>query len=388
MTLSTTHRFDSIALEALSRRPGIKWTLFPEGVLPLWVAEMDFPLAGAIEQAIVEHARGGDLGYPAPTGLPGLREAVARRLAEKHGLATEPDHVMPMSSTATGLALSVRAFSEPGDEVLLLTPLYPPFKKSVELAGRVAVEVELVDDGSGYAIDFAALEAAVTPRTRMLMLCNPHNPVGRVFTREELERLAALAERHDLALVSDDLHADLVLDGRHLPIAALSPEVAARTVTLYGPTKAFNVPGLKVSFAVAQDPERLERMAAAGGGLTTPPNVLAQRATIAAYGAAEAWLDEVLDYLRGNREHLLKRVAQAMPRVKVHRPEGTYLAWLDLRAFDLGEDVAAALAERAQVGVNDGASFGACGRGFARLNFATSRPILDEALSRLERVLG
>ena len=383
-----SNRFRPLSVPELRARECAKWRHYPADVLPLWVAEMDFALADAIKEAIKAHVDSDDLGYPPPNGMPGLRETVAERFERRYGVAFPLDGVVSLGSTVDGMVLGCRAFTEPGDEVLLLTPLYPPFKRVVVENGRVPVEVELVRGEERYGLDMDAVRAAVTPRTRMLMLCNPHNPVGRVFTREELERLAALAERHDLALVSDDLHADLVLDGRHLPIAALSPEVAARTVTLYGPTKAFNVPGLKVSFAVAQDPERLERMAAAGGGLTTPPNVLAQRATIAAYGAAEAWLDEVLDYLRGNREHLLKRVAQAMPRVKVHRPEGTYLAWLDLRAFDLGEDVAAALAERAQVGVNDGASFGAGGRGFARLNFATSRPILDEALSRLERVLG
>lgn len=258
----------------------------------------------------------------------------------------------------------------------------------METAGRTPVEVELVNGEDGYSIDFAALEKAVTPRTSMLMLCSPHNPVGKVFTRDELTGLADLAQRHGLTIVSDELHADLVLEGRHIPVASLSPEVAARTVTLYGPTKAFNIPGLKISFAISSNHELLEKLNASGEGLSVPPNILAQSATLGAYSGGEQWLREVLDYVRGNRDHLLQRVARTMPKVKVHKPTATYLAWLDLRAFDLGPDVAKTLAERAKVGLNDGASFGAGGAGFVRFNFGTTRAVLDEALSRLEKVLG
>ncbi len=388
MTLSATHPFDTLALDDLATRPSAKWKYFDPGVLPLWVAEMDYPLAPSIKRAIHDQVETNDLGYQMQAGLPGLREAVARRMTDRYGLAVEAEGVVPLGTTGTGLLLSVLAFSEPGDEVLLLTPLYPPFMRAVESTGRVPVNVQLLNDGKGYGLDLAALESAVTPKTRLLMLCSPHNPIGRAFTVDELEAMADLAERHDLTIVSDELHADLTLEGRHVPIASLNEKAAARTVTLYGPTKAFNIPGMKISFAIGNDAELLERLSEVGGGLPTPPNVLAQAATIGAYTGGDAWLEDVLGYLRGNRDHLLARVAREMPAVKVYPPAATYLAWLDLRAFDLGERPAEVLAERAKVGLSEGADFGPGGEGFVRLNFATSRPILDEALDRLARVLG
>ena len=387
MTTSAKSRLDSFSLAELSSRPGAKWQFYPEGVVPCWVAEMDFPIAEPIKRAIHDQVETDNLGYLMPTGLPGLREAVAQRLHQRYDFRVEADDVALLGTTGTGINLSVRAFSEPGDEILLLTPLYPPFKNAVEISGRVPVEVELVNGEGGYTIDFDAMERAVTSKTTMLMLCNPHNPVGRVFTVEELTGLADFAQKHDLTLVSDDLHSDLLFDGRHVPIASLDHPMAERTVTLYGPTKAFNLPGLKISFAVSKNHEMLEQMAAAGAGLATPPNILAQAATLGAYQHGDAWLTEVVEYLKDNRDYLLKRVAANMPKVKVHKPAATYLAWLDLRAFDLGEQVAETLVERAKVGLNDGATFGAGGQGFVRFNFATNRAILEEALTRLERVL-
>ncbi|MBW7915703.1 MAG: putative C-S lyase [Trueperaceae bacterium] len=383
----THHPYDDVSLAALRERPGAKWTLFPADVLPLWVAEMDYPLAGAVKDAIRANLDANDLGYPAFSGAPGLREAVAERLSRRHGLSVLPEEVEPLPTTGAGLGLAARAFAGPGDEVLLLTPLYPPFKKAVEGAGRVPVEVELRREAEGYAIDFAALEAAVTPATRLLMLCSPHNPIGKVFSRAEVEALAAFALRHNLWVVSDDLHADLLLDGKHLPLAAVSPEIAARTLTLYGPTKAFNIPGLKISFAVSKNPAMLARLTAAGGGLVPAPNVLAQVATIAAYRHGNDWLESTLGYLRGNRDRVVSFVRERLPSVGVHSPAATYLAWLDLRATGLGDAPAKALAERAKVGLNEGSDFGKGGAGFVRLNFATSRTILDTALERLASVL-
>lgn len=388
MNATSTYNLDSFSLQQLEARPGAKWNYYPKDVLACWVAEMDFPLADSVKRAIVDQVTTNDLGYQLPNGLPGLREAVAGRLASKYGYAAQADDVLLLGTTGSGLNLSVRAFSQPGDEVLLLTPLYPPFKNAVKTAGRTPVEVELVNGNHGYSIDFDALERAVTPTTSMLMLCSPHNPVGKVFTREELNGLADLAMRHNLTIVSDELHADLVLEGTHIPLASLSPEVAQRTVTLYGPTKAFNIPGLKVSFAISSNHELLDKMNASGEGLTVPPNILAQAATLGAYSGGEQWLNEVLEYIRGNRDYLLQQLAQRMPRVKMHKPTATYLAWFDLRAFDLGDEVAKALSDRAKVGLNDGASFGAGGQGFARFNFGTNRAVLDEALNRLETVLG
>ncbi len=381
------HRFDEISLAALRARPGAKWQHYDADVLPLWVAEMDFPLAPPIKRAIEGLLARDDFGYPQFTGLPGLREAVNARLKARYAYATEPDQVMLLGSTGAGINLSVHAFTQPGDEVLLLTPLYPPFKQAVERAHRVAVEVEMIRGADQYEIDFAALERAVTPKTRLLMLCSPHNPVGRVFTRQELEGLADLAQRHDLVISSDDLHADILMEGKHIPIATLSPEVAERTVTLYGPTKAFNIPGLKITFAISSNPEIIKKLETAGAGIATGPNVAAQNAALAAYTDGDEWLNEALDYLRGNRDWLVSELREKLPQIPVHLPQGTYLAWLDLRGCGLGDTPAAELLERAKVALNEGSSFGPGGDGFARLNFATSRPILAEAVRRLEAAL-
>lgn len=381
------HRYDSLSLEALHARPNAKWTHYGPEVLPLWVAEMDFPVADAVKEAIRSQAESDNLGYGLSQGLPGLVEALQDRLEERYALRPAQEDVRLLGSTVQGLYLAARAFAAPGDEALLLTPLYPPFKAALENTGRVPVEVPLVEGEAGYAIDFDALQAAVTPATRMLMLCNPHNPVGRVYTDDELGRLAELALEHNLWIVSDELHADLTFDGRHRPIASLSPRVAQRTLTLYGPTKAFNIPGLKLSFALSGNPAMLERIAHHARGVAPGPNVLAQAATIGAYRHAGPWFEDTLGYLRANRDHVATRVARDLPGVRVRAPEGTYLAWLDFRGAGLGDDPAAELVESAGVGLNSGPSFGAGGEGFARLNFATSRAIVDQALDRLAAAL-
>lgn len=384
----THHPFDDISLDSLRARPGAKWRHFPADVLPLWVAEMDFPLAEPIKAAIEERLRADDLGYTYVGGVPGLREAVAERLGSRYGYAVKPEEVELLPTTGTGLGLAANAFAGPGDEVLLLTPLYPPFKNAVQKAGRVPVEVELVRQADGYAVDMAALEAAVTPATRMLMLCSPHNPVGKVFSRAELQTLADFAARHNLWVVSDELHADLSFEGEHVPFASLSDDAAARTITLYGPTKAFNIPGMRISFAVSSSAALLKRLMAAGTGLVPAPNVLAMAATVGAYRGGDAWLSGTLDYLRGNRDIVVSFVRERLPHVGVHSPAATYLAWLDMRGTDLGPAPAKALAERAKVGLNEGSDFGLGGAGFVRLNFATTRPLLREALGRVAAAVG
>lgn len=372
----------------LRARECAKWRHYPSDVLPLWVAEMDFALADGIKAAIKAHVDSDDLGYPPREGMSGLREAVAERLERRYGARFPVDGISALGSTVAGMVYGCRAFAEPGDEVLLLTPLYPPFKRSVVETGRVPVEVELVRGPERYEVDMDALRAAVTPRTRLLMLCNPHNPIGIMYRREELEAIAELVLEHDLWVVSDELHADISYGGRHVPFASLAPEVAARTVTLYGPTKAFNFPGLGICFALTSGPEVKERLASSTGGLHSWPSRLAEAAALAAYRGCDDWLEQALAYLRANRDRVVAFVRESLPGASVHVPEATYLAWLDLRATGLGDAPAARLAETAKVGLNEGADFGAGGEGFARLNFATCQEVLEEALARLASALA
>lgn len=383
------HPFDALTPDRLRRSGAVKWTRHPDDVLPLWVADMDYPVAAPIRAALCAQAEEGLFLYGPMDGRAGLREAVAERLAARHGLPAAPEHVLPLPGIIPGLALAAEALAGPGEEVLIPSPIYPPFTRATELAGRVPVHVPLVrDEARGWAYDLDALEAAVTPATRLLMLCHPHNPTGRVFTRAELEPLADLALRHRLWVVSDELHADLTLEGRHLPFAALGPEIARRTVTLYGPTKAFNLAGLKIGFAVAEDEALRERLRAVLGLRTPLPSVAAQEATLAAYRdpAADAWLDDVLHYLRCNRD-LVAASAARLPGVRFDPPEATYLAWLDFRDGGLA-DPGAYLLEEARLALNPGDAYGPGGEGFARLNFACPRPLLEEALARLEAAVA
>ena len=379
--------FPVIPLPELQSRASSKWKVFEPGVLPLWVAEMDFPIAPVIKRAIIAHLDTEDLGYPLRSCAPGLRDVVVSRLASRYGLRVETDGVLPLSSTGTALRLAALAFAGAGDEVLLLTPLYPPFKGAVQATGRVPVEVEMVDYGSGYTIDFDALQAAVTPATKLIMLCNPHNPVGRVFTRAEVEALAEFALRNNLWVVSDDLHADLIFEGQHQSLAAVGEDIAARTVTFYGPSKAFNLPGLHISFAVANNKAMLERMSKVGLGLAGGPNRLAECAALAAYREGDEWLASTLGYLDTNRRTVADFVNGKLPGASMHAPQGTYLAWIDLRRTGLGEQPAKVLAASAKVGLNEGSDFGSGGAGFVRLNFATSAEILQLGLDRLRAVL-
>lgn len=382
------HRFDDLSLDELRGRPLMKWRRFDPDVLPLWVADMDFPVAEPIRAAIHEYADGDLFGYPLWTGLPGVREAVCERLARRTGWRVDPEAVWVLPGIVAGLYGAVRAFTSQGDGVLATTPIYPPFRMAADMQGRAFQEADLAEGGDGWRLDEDALDAAIDPSTRLLMLCHPHNPTGRSFDRGELEALARRVLEHRLFVVSDELHADLTYDAGHVPFASLSPELARRTVTLLGPTKAFNIAGLKVGFAVAQDPAVLERFKDALFGFAMPAPSVSQAAAKAAMLDSDAWFDDTLGYLRANRDHVAREVERRLPGVRMDVPEATYLAWLDFRATPLADDPAGHLLERVRLGLNDGASYGEAGRGFARLNFATSRAIVDEALDRIARALA
>ena len=374
--------YDALSVEDLRQKDCAKWQKYGADVLPLWVADMDFRVADPIKAAVSAYVGTNNFGYPDAEGLPGLKEAVVARLSGRYGWNVAPGHIHLLNSIVTGLFLGVLAGSSEGDEVIMQSPIYGPFRMAVEKTGRVPVYNPFVHDGAHWRIDFGALEALVTPATRVFMLCNPQNPTGRVFTRLELERLAEFALKHRLWVVSDELHSDLVYEGLHVPFASLGDDVAQRTITLLGPTKTFNVAGLKIGFLVSQNEALLERVKNVAFGLVGAPDVVAQSATIAAYTEADAWLQQTLDYLKANRDYVAEFVKRELPLVEHTAPEGTYLAWLDFRNLGL-ENPEAFLLEEAGVALNDGAWFGPGGEGFVRLNFATSRHIVAAALERI-----
>lgn len=249
--------------------------------------------------------------------------------------------------------------------------------------GRETQHNPLVWTGTQWAFDLDQLDALIRPHTRALVLCNPHNPTGRVFSREELAALAELVLRHRLWVISDELHSDLVYPGaQHVPFASLGDEVAERTVTLLGPTKSFNLAGLKVGFVITQNAALRKRLERLGAGLVTPPNVMAQAAARAAYTQGAGWLEDTLAYLQRNRDLVTRFVEAYLPGSAYAPPEGTYLAWLDLRGLGLGETLYERLLA-CGVGLSEGRHNGPGGEGFARLNFATTTTILEEALERL-----
>ncbi len=386
MLLRMSHAYDRLDLAALHERPLMKWQHYEKDVLPLWVADMDFPIAEGVRAALRAYADGDLHGYPLWSGVPGLRETLAERLLERFGWSVEPDWIWIIPGTVAALFGAVKGFTAQGDGVLATTPIYPPFRAATVKQGRTFQEVDMVERDGGFRIDPAALDEAVTVSSRLLMLCHPHNPTGRVLDRSELEGLAERVLEHRLFVASDELHSDLNFGTPHVPFASLSPEISARTITFLGPTKTFNLAGLKIGFAIAENPEVLERFKEAMFGFAMPAPAVSQAGALGAYRDGQAWYEDTMAYLRANRDHLKARI-DGMEGVSMYTPEATYLAWLDFRGGPLAEAPAAQLVERARLGLNEGTTFGASGAGFARLNFATSRAIVDDAADRIERAL-
>ena len=381
-----THHFDEI----IERRgtDSFKWQHYGRDVLPLWVADMDFRSPEPVVRALRERAEHGVFGYAmAPDEL---REVLVARLARLYGWQVPPEALVFLPGVVMGTNLAAHAVGGPGDGVLIQTPVYPPFLSIAPNTGRTPQSMELTRGENGdYTIDYAAFDAAFTDRTRLFVLCNPHNPVGRVLRRDELECLAEICLRHDTVICSDEIHCDLLFQGQqHLPIAALAPEIGDRTITLMAPSKTFNVAGLVCSFAVVTNRALRKRFQAAHAGLVSLVNLMGYTAALAAYRDGQTWLDELLAYLEGNRDLLYEYVNTQLPGVRMSKPEGTYLAWLDCRGAGIQDNPYAFFLKEACVALNDGATFGAGGEGFVRLNFGCPRAVLAEALECMRAALA
>ena len=379
------HPFDSLEPSQLRDRYSIKWNLYPDGVLPLWVADMDFPISKHVKAALMERLES-NLGYPFMTGDPQLMDVLIKKQLEYGLTDLEPKNLWLVSSVVPGLYAAVQGLTQAGDEIITQTPIYPPFLTSITDHGRVALQNPMVFHQSGWQIDFEQLETLVSPKTKVFMLCNPHNPTGRVFSRSELERLSDFVLRHDLLVISDELHAELILDGTHVPFASL-PEMRERTVTLTGPCKAYNTAGLGGGVMIAHNTALLERCKKATKGLMGHPTSLTMTMWQAGLEDATGWREDVLAYIRGNRDFVFAWLATHLPEVRTAPLEGTYLLWMDFSAFPDASGMYKQLLEVAKVGLNDGPPYGSGYAGWLRINVATSRPILSEALERIERCL-
>jgi cysteine-S-conjugate beta-lyase len=362
-----------------------KWDYFGDA-LPLWVADTDFRAPEPILRAMHERVEHGLFGYQIDS--PRLREILVERMASRYGWTIESKDIMFLPNLVSALNISARAFAEPGEKILMNSPIYPPFITAPKNGGREAVfaELALVKQGQiiRYEIDFDRLEAAVTPDTKLFMLCNPHNPVGRVYEKWELEKLAEFCLSHNLIICSDEIHCDLLYEGyQHQPIAGLSPEVAAQTITLMAPSKTFNLPTLGFGFAITQNPDLTKRFQTVSDGIMSHPGAIGYTAAEAAYSQCQDYLDALMVYLEGNRNYLIHYVEEHFPEVNITRPEGTFLSWMDWRAYNLPESPFKFFLEKAKVAFNDGASFGQPGEGFVRVNIGCPRSTLTEALERV-----
>jgi len=365
-----------------------KWHTYPPDVLPMPVADMDFRSPEPVIRALRERVEHGFFGYGGDR--PEFREVVTARLARRYGWVVAPEAIGLFPGVINSFNLAVKTFTTPGAGVLVHTPTYGPILNCPANHGAVRQDVGLVrSPGGRYEIDQTAFDRAITDRTRIFLLCNPHNPTGRVFTRAELGKMAEICLRRDLLIVSDEIHCDLVYGGaRHTPIASLSPEIEARTLTFMAPSKTFNLPGLKCSIAVITDKEVRDRLQAARSGLVSAVNILGYSASLAAYRDGDVWLEALLKYLEANRDFLIDYVRAHLPGITVAAPEGTYLAWLDCRSLAIPDgDPYRFFLEEAKVAFSDGTHFGEAGKGFVRLNFGCPRSLLVEGLERVRRAV-
>jgi cystathionine beta-lyase len=367
-----------------------KWQFYGPDVLPMWVADMDFRSPEPVIRALHERIDHGVFGYS--TESPKLKEAVCARLDRLYSWRVTPEDIIFLPGLVCGLNLVSRAVGASGDGVLVTPPVYPPFLTAPTNQDRTLHVAELARHTTGqrirYTPDYDAFAQAIQPNTRLFLLCNPHNPVGRAWTRDELLHTADLCQRNNLVICSDEIHCDLLLGGtRHLPIASLDPEIAQRTVTLMAPSKTYNLPGLGCSMAIVQNPELRRQLQRAAAGIVPHVNLLGYVAALAAYTEGDEWLAALQAYLTANRDFLVAYLAEQLPGIRTTVPEATYLAWIDCGAVGIEGSAQRFCLERGKVALVDGRSFGQGSEGFLRLNFGCPRSLLVDGLERLRQAL-
>jgi cysteine-S-conjugate beta-lyase len=371
-----------------------KWRNYPEDVLPLWVADMDFvspePVVRAL-RAAVDH---GVFGYPRGLHgegpeLPEYADVIVERLRARYAWHVEPQDILYLPGIVVGLNVMSNMFRTQGGSLVVQPPVYPPILDTARTAGLTRREAPLLRQPDGtYAVDWDQFSAAFQADTCAFVLCNPHNPVGRVYRRDELERMAEVCLARDVLICSDEIHSDLIYRGQpHTPSASLAPEIAQHAITFIAPSKTFNMPGLQASIAIIQNAELRQRFQVARQSLVHGINLLGLVAMRAAYGEGQAWLDQLLVYLEANRDFLYDFVNNELPGLNMAKPEGTYLAWIDCRGAQLEKPYDFFL-NNARVALSDGAIFGTGGQGFVRLNFGCPRSMLEEALRRMKQALN
>ncbi len=361
------------------------------GLLPLWVADMDFESPPEVVAALVQRAKHGVYGYTAP--MPEYYQAVADWFDRRHAWRITPEWIVTAPGVMPALNLLIQTFTEPGDGIIVQKPVYYPFMRSIKNNGRRVINNPLKLEGNAYRIDFDDLERkAGDPAARLMILCSPHNPVGRVWTKEELKRIGEICLAHDVLVVSDEIHCDLIFAGhRHVPYGSICSEFLMKSVTCTAPSKTFNLAGLQTANLVIASLDLRQRYNRTIDCLGLRwPNLFGAEALIAAYRHGDKWLDQLMEYLSCNLAFLKEFIAANMPRVRVIEPEATYLVWLDFREFGLDTEALKVLMRKgARLALDDGYVFGSPeGDGFERINIACPRSILEEALTRMREALA
>lgn len=384
---ATPRTFDEISLADLRRRQSYKWRAFPADVLPAFVAEMDFPLAPPVADALVAAIADGDTGYAWPSEE--LAQALATFVHARFGWAIDPSGVVLVPDVMVGVTELLRVAANPGDGVVINTPVYPPFFSHIVAAGRRVVEAPLAHGSDGDHLDLEALERAFAGGARVYLLCNPHNPTGRVFSRAELARVADLCDRYRVLVLADEIHSPLVLPGaQHVSYLSLGAPAARHGIALVSASKAWNIPGLKCAQVVVASDEMRALVKRLPEDLGPRVGNLGIIASTAAYRDGGGWLDELLAVLDRNRALMAALLAERLPAVGYVPPQGGYLAWLDCRALGLKEEPVDAFLARGRVALGPGPKFGSQGVGHVRVTMATSAPILREIVARMRVALS
>ncbi len=362
----------------------VKWDKYAgSDIIPLWVADMDFRSPPGVTKALKQHADHAIFGYTHPSSE--LTQTVIHRLRKLYSWQIQPNWLVWLPGLVSGINAVCRSFGRPGNDIMTTTPVYPPFLTAPGYSDRSLITVPMIEKNRRMTLDFNKIEASITEKTDLFILCNPYNPCGTVFTKDELNQLAALFTKHDVIILSDEIHADFILDQKfsHIPTATLSKGAAERCITLMAPSKSFNIPGLGCSFAVIQNPRLRNALQKSARGILPHINALGLTAAQAAYDHGDEWLEQLIVYLRGNRDLLIKEINQ-IKGMTLFPIAATYLAWIDVRGLGLMDP--AEFFETHGVGLSDGREFGA--KGFVRLNFGCSRLLLKKAIGRIKKAVS
>jgi cysteine-S-conjugate beta-lyase len=381
-------QFDAITEEMLRDRGSKKWSTYP-GAIPAFVAEMDFGTAPVVTNAVEAAVAESLFGYMPDAIDAALSEATSQFLRDRYSWNVEPANIRPLPDVLKGLEAAIEHFSEPGSAVVLPTPAYMPFLWLPETLDREIIQVPMLPDGEDWALDLDGIEQALAGRGGLLVFCNPHNPIGKVYTRDEMLAVADIVDKHGARVFADEIHAPLIYPGScHIPYASVSVTAAAHTITAISASKAWNLPGLKCAQLILTNDADAKVWADVGFMAEHGASNLGVVANTAAYSAGDQWLREVLAYLDSNRKLLTDFVAEHLPGVRYKEPDGTYLAWLDCRALELGKSPQQFFLDAAGVACTDGADCGGAGAGFVRFNFAMPKPILTRAVEQMGQALA